>query len=152
MGEGPDDVAVAQDSRSDRALLDPLDWDKAMVAGLAQDQGVFVRPLARRLVDRVTGEASTVVLPCGSTRESRCPTCARKAGFCGCTSARRAGTASTSCPRSTSSPATTSSAMSSTPTPTPTTRMTMRMTVTGRVGWCARPVAGLMPRICRCAR
>jgi hypothetical protein len=50
-----------------------------MVAGLAQDQGVCVRPLARRLVDRVTGEASTVVLPCGSTQESRCPTCAKRA-------------------------------------------------------------------------
>src|SRR5450759_266303 len=50
-----------------------------MVAGLAQDQGVCVRPLARRLVDRLSGEASTVVLPCGSTQESRCPTCAKRA-------------------------------------------------------------------------
>ena len=56
-----------------------MDWDKAMVAGLAQDQGVCVRPLARRLMDRVTGEASTVVLPCGSTREWRCPSCAKRA-------------------------------------------------------------------------
>src|SRR5674476_170745 len=47
--------------------------------GVAQDQGVCVRPLARRLVDRVSGEASTVVLPCGSTQESRCPTCAKRA-------------------------------------------------------------------------
>ena len=38
-----------------------------------------VRPLARRLVDRVSGETSTVVLPCGSTRESRCPTRAKRA-------------------------------------------------------------------------
>ncbi len=79
MVEVPNDVAVAQDSRTGRAILDPMDWDKAMVAGLAQDQGVCVRPLARRLVDRVTGEASTVVLPCGSTQESRCPTCAKRA-------------------------------------------------------------------------
>ncbi|MHB8275551.1 MAG: replication initiator, partial [Dermatophilaceae bacterium] len=79
MVEVPNDVAVVQDSRAGRAVLDPLDWDKAMVAGLAQDQGVCVRPLARLLVDRVSGEASTVVLPCGSTRESRCPTCARRA-------------------------------------------------------------------------
>ena len=56
-----------------------MEWDKAMVAELAQEQGVCVRPLARRLVDRVSGEASTVVLPCGSTRESRCPVCARRA-------------------------------------------------------------------------
>ena len=56
MVEVPNDVAVAQDSPARRAVLDPLDWDKAMVAGLAQDQGVCVRPLARRLVDRVSGE------------------------------------------------------------------------------------------------
>jgi hypothetical protein len=79
MVEVPNDVAVAQDSPAGRAVLDPLDWDKAIVAGLAQDQGVCVRPLARRLVDRVTGEASTVVLPCGSTQESRCPTYAKRA-------------------------------------------------------------------------
>jgi len=73
------DVAVGQDSGSGRRVPGPLEWDKAMVAALAEDQGVCVRPLARRLVDRVTGEASTVVLPCGSTRASRCPTCARRA-------------------------------------------------------------------------
>jgi len=79
MVEVAKDVAVGQDSGSGRRVPGPLEWDKAMVAGLAEDQGVCVRPLARRLVDRVTGEASTVVLPCGSTRESRCPTCARRA-------------------------------------------------------------------------
>ncbi|MEP7370041.1 MAG: replication initiator, partial [Dermatophilaceae bacterium] len=73
------DVAVVEDSGHLRRVRDPLEWDKALVAQLAQDQGVCVRPLARRLVDRVSGEASTVVLPCGSTRESRCPTCARRA-------------------------------------------------------------------------
>jgi hypothetical protein len=79
MVEVANDVAVGQDSGPARWVPGPLEWDKAMVAGLAEDQGVCVRPLARRLVDRVTGEASTVVLPCGSTRESRCPTCARRA-------------------------------------------------------------------------
>ena len=79
MVEVPKDVAVGEDSRAGRRVRGPLEWDKAMVAGLAQEQGVCVRPLARRLVDRVTGEASTVVLPCGSTQESRCPTCAKRA-------------------------------------------------------------------------
>lgn len=73
------DVAVATDSGHVQRVRGPLEWDKAMVAQLAQDQGVCVRPLARRLVDRVSGEASTVVLPCGATRESRCPTCAKRA-------------------------------------------------------------------------
>ena len=79
MVQVANDVAVDQDSDAGRAVRGPLDWDRAMVAGLAEDQGVCVRPLARRLVDRVSGEASTVVLPCGSTRESRCPVCARRA-------------------------------------------------------------------------
>ena len=34
MVEVPNDLAVEQDSRAGRAVLDPLQWDKAMVAGL----------------------------------------------------------------------------------------------------------------------
>ena len=79
MVEVLNNVAVAQGSRVGWRVRGPLEWDKAMVAGLALEQGVCVRPLARRLVDRVSGEASTVVLPCGSTQESRCPTCAKRA-------------------------------------------------------------------------
>jgi hypothetical protein len=79
MGEVASDVGVAQDSHPYRWVRGPMEWDKAMVAELAVEQGVCVRPLARRLVDRVSGEASTVVLPCGSTRESRCPVCAKRA-------------------------------------------------------------------------
>jgi len=44
MAEVPNDVAVAQDSHAGGAVLDPLDWDKAMVAGLAQDQGRVCAP------------------------------------------------------------------------------------------------------------
>jgi hypothetical protein len=65
----------------DRRVRGPMERDKAMVAELAVDHGVGVRPLARRLVDRVSGEASTVVLPCGSTRESRCQVCAPGPGL-----------------------------------------------------------------------
>src|SRR6476620_494973 len=53
--------------------------DKALVADLAAAEGVCIRPLLRRLVDRVTGEARTVVLPCRSTREAQCPPCAKRA-------------------------------------------------------------------------
>lgn len=53
--------------------------DKALVQDLATAEGVCIRPLLRRLVDRATGEARSVVLPCGSTRESRCPSCAKRA-------------------------------------------------------------------------
>ena len=79
MVQVANDVAVDQDSAPGGQVRGPLEWDKAMVVGLAEEEGVCARPLARRLVDRVSGEASTVVLPCGSTRESRCPTCAKRA-------------------------------------------------------------------------
>jgi len=79
MVEATNNFAVATDSDAQPRVRGPLEWDKAMVAALAEEQGVCVRPLARWLVDRVSGEASTVVLPCGSTRESRCPPCAKRA-------------------------------------------------------------------------
>ena len=62
--------------------------DKASVAGgitpsmvrvVAESDGVCVRPLVRHVLDQQTGERVTVALPCGSTRESRCPACAQRA-------------------------------------------------------------------------
>jgi len=46
---------------------------------LAAEHGACVRPLVTLLTDTVTGEQSHVPIPCGSTRESKCPTCAAKA-------------------------------------------------------------------------
>jgi hypothetical protein len=46
---------------------------------LAEHEGVCVRPLLRRLIDRDTGNATVVILPCGSTRAAKCPPCADKA-------------------------------------------------------------------------
>ncbi|MCW2542046.1 MAG: hypothetical protein JWN95_3771 [Frankiales bacterium] len=46
---------------------------------LAAAEGACVRPLLRRLTDQSTGNASIVVLPCGSTRTAQCPSCADKA-------------------------------------------------------------------------
>jgi hypothetical protein len=45
----------------------------------ALKERVCVRPLLRRVVDRDTGEAVVVALPCQSTQESRCPSCAARA-------------------------------------------------------------------------
>ena len=53
----------------------PLD----AVREYAVKERVCIRPLVRRVVDRETGEAVVVALPCQSTRESRCPSCAAKA-------------------------------------------------------------------------
>ncbi|WP_210414769.1 replication initiator [Microlunatus elymi] len=40
---------------------------------------VCVRPLLRRVLDRTTGVEEVVPIPCGSTLESVCPSCAHKA-------------------------------------------------------------------------
>jgi hypothetical protein len=45
----------------------------------AVKERVCIRPLLRRVIDRQTGEAVLVALPCQSTRESRCPSCAARA-------------------------------------------------------------------------
>jgi hypothetical protein len=59
---------------------------------LAASEGVCVRPLLRRLIDRDTGGESTVILACGSTRAAKCPPCADKPADCGCSNAPKAGT------------------------------------------------------------
>ena len=53
----------------------PLD----AVQEYAIQERVCIRPLLRRVMDRETGEAVVVALPCQSTRESRCPSCAARA-------------------------------------------------------------------------
>jgi hypothetical protein len=46
---------------------------------LAASARVCGRPMLRRVHDRHTGGEDLVPIPCGSTRESVCPACARKA-------------------------------------------------------------------------
>jgi hypothetical protein len=50
-----------------------------MARQLAVKQRVCVRPLLRRVIDQATGDETKVAIPCGSTRESVCPSCADKA-------------------------------------------------------------------------
>ncbi|WP_210414772.1 replication initiator [Microlunatus elymi] len=50
-----------------------------MARELAVEQKVCIRPLLRRVLDQQTGQETRVALPCGSTRESVCPSCADKA-------------------------------------------------------------------------
>jgi hypothetical protein len=50
-----------------------------VIRELAVEQVVCVRPVMRRVIDRATGQGTTVPIPCGATRESRCPSCATKA-------------------------------------------------------------------------
>jgi len=57
----------------------PLTITTDMVRTLAVNESVCIRPVLRRVTDRATGNITTVAIPCGSTRESRCPSCAQKA-------------------------------------------------------------------------
>jgi hypothetical protein len=50
-----------------------------VVRDYAAEAGVCVRPLLRKVTDRETGQATSVVIRCGSTRESKCPPCAQRA-------------------------------------------------------------------------
>jgi hypothetical protein len=46
---------------------------------IAADNGVCIRPVTMRRTDLATGETTLVDIPCGCTRESRCPACAKRA-------------------------------------------------------------------------
>ena len=50
-----------------------------VVTALAEAEGVCVRPVLRRVTDRAAGNATTVPIPCGSTREGVCRPCAIQA-------------------------------------------------------------------------
>lgn len=50
-----------------------------MAREAALSQGVCIRPILRRVVDRQSGAEETVAIPCASRRESVCPPCAHKA-------------------------------------------------------------------------
>ncbi|NDL60991.1 replication initiator [Phytoactinopolyspora mesophila] len=55
----------------------PLDDDT--IRGLAVAERVCVRPILSRLTDTETGDTRTVLIPCGATRETVCPSCADRA-------------------------------------------------------------------------
>jgi hypothetical protein len=72
-------MPVRADRTATRAerLAQPLATD--VVEELAISHGVCIRPVAQRRTDMRTGTTEVVPIPCGSTREARCPSCATKA-------------------------------------------------------------------------
>jgi hypothetical protein len=52
---------------------------REVVRAAAVENGVCVRPVSVRKVDRVTGATELVDLPCGATLASKCPSCAERA-------------------------------------------------------------------------
>ena len=50
-----------------------------MIRDYAIHEGVCIRPVLRKVTDRATGDQHTIPIPCGATRDYRCPPCAAKA-------------------------------------------------------------------------
>ncbi|MGW5580558.1 replication initiator [Micromonospora chokoriensis] len=71
----PTPVAPRPGSRAARMAL-PRSID--VLKDIAIEYGVCVRPLAMRRTDLDTGLTEVIDLPCGATREDKCPPCAKK--------------------------------------------------------------------------
>lgn len=69
------DVALRPGSRAARMAL-PRSVD--VLKEIAAEYGVCVRPLALRRTDLETGLTEVIDLPCGATREDKCPACAKR--------------------------------------------------------------------------
>src|SRR4051794_23968365 len=58
-------------------LLVPRSVD--VVKDLAAEYGVCTHPISLRRTDLDTGKTEVIDLPCGATREDKCPACAKRA-------------------------------------------------------------------------
>jgi hypothetical protein len=72
----PINLDAARMTRAQRAAL-PLSTE--VIQTIAEHHGVCVRPLAMRRIDTTTGRVDVVPVPCGSTRDDQCRSCAEKA-------------------------------------------------------------------------
>ncbi|MEV8513451.1 replication initiator [Dactylosporangium sp. NPDC051484] len=63
-------------SRAARRLI-PLAAD--VVKDMAAEYGVCLRPVGLRRTDLTTGKTEIIDVPCGATREDKCPPCAKRA-------------------------------------------------------------------------
>src|SRR5205814_4643234 len=59
-------------STARRSTIDALE-------ALAHEHGVCTRPVLLRRTDLATGQTEVIDLPCGATREDKCPACATRA-------------------------------------------------------------------------
>src|SRR5690349_24466176 len=50
-----------------------------VVKEMAAEYGVCLRPVGLRRTDLDTGETEIIDVPCGATREDKCPACAKRA-------------------------------------------------------------------------
>src|SRR4051812_41044066 len=50
-----------------------------VLRSMAEQYGVCLRPVSLRRTNLVTGQTEVIDLPCGATREDKCPSCAKRA-------------------------------------------------------------------------
>src|SRR5689334_23499426 len=86
---------AAKTTRAQRIAM-PL--AREVVKDLAVEHGACIRPIQLRRTNLDTGQADTVLVPCGHTLAHVCPSCAERAGRCGRRSAGKAGTSRTNPP------------------------------------------------------
>ncbi|MGH3504094.1 MAG: replication initiator [Nocardioidaceae bacterium] len=60
-----------------RSVFDQVSTEQLRELAIAQ--GACIRPVLQQVTDTDTGDTHTVAIPCGSTREAVCPSCAKKA-------------------------------------------------------------------------
>jgi hypothetical protein len=76
----PAPVVVSTEARpGSRAARLKLPRAVDALRDLAHDYGVCIRPVTLRRTDLGTGETGLIDLPCGATREDKCPPCAKRA-------------------------------------------------------------------------
>jgi hypothetical protein len=69
-------ATASRATRAERMAM-PLAGD--VLRDVAVENGACIRPIQLRRTDRETGQAETVLVPCGSTLASVCPPCAERA-------------------------------------------------------------------------
>ncbi|MEH0841902.1 replication initiator [Micromonospora sp. CPCC 205711] len=72
----PATVPPAAGSRAARLAL-PM--SRQVLKEMAAEYGVCIRPVTLRRTDLATGQTEVIDLPCGTTREDKCPPCAQRA-------------------------------------------------------------------------
>jgi hypothetical protein len=82
-------------ARSTRAQRMAMPLAREVVKDLAIEHGACIRPIQLRRTNLDTGEADTVLVPCGHTLARVCPSAPSGPGRCAPRSAGKAGTSRT---------------------------------------------------------
>ncbi|MEH1126478.1 replication initiator [Micromonospora sp. CPCC 206061] len=71
-------VPATEPNPGSRAARMALPRSVDVLRDIATEYGVCIRPVAMRRTDLDTGQTEVIDLPCGATREDKCPPCAKR--------------------------------------------------------------------------